>query len=164
MRPAVSRLVRSSGAPSDPDLVDAVMASVIDTGRLVREGTAVRLRSHAPAVASDEQLALVDAVRNGEPTPPTIAELGRQGFQRSLIDSVVRSGELVRISPDLVVTSELVRRAEECVREAGDSGITVSALRERLGTSRKYAVPLMEHMDRSGATRRSGDLRFSRRP
>ena len=164
MRPAVSRLVRSHGAPSDPDLVDAVITSLIDAGRLVREGTAVRLRSHTPAVASDEQLRLVDAVRGGEPTPPTIAELGRQGFGRSLIDSVVRSGELVRISPDLVVTSELVRWAEECVREAGDAGITVSALRERLGTSRRYAVPLMEHMDRSGATRRSGDLRFSRRP
>ncbi len=141
-----------------------MITSLIDAGRLVREGTAVRLRSHTPAVASDEQLRLVDAVRGGEPTPPTIAELGRQGFGRSLIDSVVRSGELVRISPDLVVTSELVRRAEECVREAGDAGITVSALRERLGTSRRYAVPLMEHMDRSGATRRSGDLRFSRRP
>lgn len=164
IRPAVTRLLRSNDAPNDADLVDAVMASVIDTGRLEREETAVRLRTHAPAMASDEQLALVEAVRSGEPTPPTIAELGRQGYQRSLIDSVVRSGELVRISTDLVVTAELVRRAEECVREAGDAGITVSALRALLGTSRKYAVPLMEHMDRSGATRRSGDLRFSRRP
>jgi selenocysteine-specific elongation factor len=164
IRPAVSRLLRSNGVPSDADLVDAVLGSAIDTGRLVREGAAVRLGSYAPAVASDDQLALIEAVRSGEPTPPTIVELGRRGFQRSLVDSVVRSGELVRISPDLVVTAGLVRHAEECVREAGDAGITVSALRERLGTSRKYAVPLMEHMDRSGATRRSGDLRFSRRP
>jgi selenocysteine-specific elongation factor len=38
----------------------------------------------------------------------------------------------------------------------------VSAVRERLGTSRKYAVPLLEHLDRTGVTRRSGDLRFAR--
>jgi selenocysteine-specific elongation factor len=36
-------------------------------------------------------------------------------------------------------------------------------VRERLGTSRKYAVPLLEHLDRTGVTRRSGDLRFARR-
>jgi selenocysteine-specific elongation factor len=35
-------------------------------------------------------------------------------------------------------------------------------VRERLGTSRRYAVPLMEHLDRTGATRRSGDRRIVR--
>ena len=74
----------------------------------------------------------------------------------------MRSGALVRISPDLVLTPELVERAGTIVREAGSDGITVSALRERLGTSRKYAVPLIEHLDRAGVTRRSGDLRFAR--
>ena len=38
----------------------------------------------------------------------------------------------------------------------------MSALRAELGTSRKYAVPLMEHLDRTGVTRRDGDLRFPR--
>jgi selenocysteine-specific elongation factor len=38
----------------------------------------------------------------------------------------------------------------------------VSAVRQAIGTSRKYAVPLMEHLDRTGVTRRSGDLRFAR--
>jgi selenocysteine-specific elongation factor len=79
------------------------------------------------------------------------------------VDAAVRSGGLVRISPDLVLTRELVERAEAAVREAGDAGITVSALREGLGTTRKYAVPLLEHLDRTGVTRRSGDLRFARR-
>jgi selenocysteine-specific elongation factor len=74
----------------------------------------------------------------------------------------VRSGALVRISSELVFTRELVERAGSIVREAGADGITLSALRERLGTSRKYAVPLAEHLDRTGVTRRSGDLRFAR--
>jgi selenocysteine-specific elongation factor len=68
----------------------------------------------------------------------------------------------VRIAPDLVVTAGFVARAVEAVREAGSAGITVSAVRQRLGTSRKFAVPLMEHLDRAGLTRRSGDLRFAR--
>ena len=68
----------------------------------------------------------------------------------------MRSGALVRISPELVLTRELVERAETIVREAGADGITVSALRERLGTSRKYAVPLAEHLDRTGVTQAFG--------
>jgi selenocysteine-specific elongation factor len=106
---------------------------------------------------------LVELVRTAEPTPPSIAELRASGFPGAVIDAAVRSGALVRVSADLVLTPELLGRAEAIVREAGGSGITVSALRERLGTSRKYAVPLLEHLDRTGVTRRSGDLRYARR-
>ena len=164
LRPAVSRVLRSAGAPSDADLADAVIDEMVDDGRLAREGTTARLSSHAVAKGTAEQERLVEAVRGGEPTPPAVSELQTAGFERSLIDSLVRSGALVRISPDLVLTSGFVKRAEDIVRAAGESGITVSAMRERLGTSRKYAVPLMEHLDRTGVTRRSGDLRFARRP
>jgi selenocysteine-specific elongation factor len=40
--------------------------------------------------------------------------------------------------------------------------MTVSALREALGTSRKYAVPLAGYLDATGVTKRVGDLRFPR--
>ena len=50
--------------------------------------------------------------------------------------------------------------AETVVREAGPAGITVSAFREALGTSRKFALPLLEWFDHRGVTRRAGDLRF----
>jgi selenocysteine-specific elongation factor len=57
-----------------------------------------------------------------------------------------------------------VARAEGTIRARGEAGITVSALRESLGTSRKYAVPLMEWLDQHGVTRRDGDVRFPREP
>jgi selenocysteine-specific elongation factor len=68
----------------------------------------------------------------------------------------------VRVSPELVHTAAFVARAVEAIREAGEAGITVSAFRERLGTSRKFAVPLVEHLDRTGVTRRTGDVRVLR--
>jgi selenocysteine-specific elongation factor len=37
--------------------------------------------------------------------------------------------------------------------------LTVSQIREILGTTRKYAMPFCEHLDRIGFTRRQGDLR-----
>ncbi len=47
---------------------------------------------------------------------------------------------------------------------AATDGITVSAFRESLGTSRKYALPMLEYFDRTGVTRRDGDLRFPQKP
>jgi len=161
VRRSVADAFTASGAQRDLELADAAIDRLETEGALVREGAAVRLASHR-AEAGDEIAALVDVVRSAEPTPPTIAELRASGVAAGVLDAAVRSGALVRISAELVLTREVVERAGTIVREAGADGITVSALRERLGTSRKYAVPLAEHLDRTGVTRRSGDLRFAR--
>jgi selenocysteine-specific elongation factor len=161
VRRSVAEAFAASGAPRDLELADAAIDRFETEGTLVREGAAVRLASHR-AGGGDEIAALVDVVRSTEPTPPTIAALRASGVTAGVLDAAVRSGALVRISPELVLSRELVERAGAIVREAGSDGITVSALRERLGTSRKYAVPLAEHLDRTGVTRRSGDLRFAR--
>ena len=68
----------------------------------------------------------------------------------------------MRIAPTLVVTTAFVERALETIRGAGAAGMSVSTLREALGTSRKYAVPLVEHLDATRRTRREGDLRVAR--
>ena len=39
-------------------------------------------------------------------------------------------------------------------------GLSVSQIRDLLGTTRKFAVPICEHLDRVGFTRREGDLRI----
>jgi len=161
VRRSVAEAFAASGAPRDLELADAAIDRFETEGTLVREGAAVRLASHR-AGGGDEIAALVEVVRSAEPTPPKIAELRASGVTAGVLDAAVRSGALVRISPELVLSRELVERAGAIVREAGSDGITVSALRERLGTSRKYAVPLAEHLDRTGVTRRSGDLRFAR--
>jgi selenocysteine-specific elongation factor len=57
---------------------------------------------------------------------------------------------------------ETVERAAEFVRSHGTDGVTVSEMRRALGTTRKYAVPLAEHLDRTGVTRREGDRRYPR--
>jgi selenocysteine-specific elongation factor len=161
VRRSVADAFAASGAPRDLELADAAIDRLETEGALVRESAAVRLSSHR-AGGGGEIAALVDVVRSAEPTPPTIAELRASGVAAGVLDAALRSGALIRISPELVMTRELVERAGAIVRDAGSDGITVSALRERLGTSRKYAVPLAEHMDRTGVTRRSGDLRFAR--
>jgi selenocysteine-specific elongation factor len=110
----------------------------------------------------DRLLAAIGGDR--ERTPPTVRELVAEGIGRDVIDAAARAGVVVRLTPDLVVSRELIADAEAAIRDAGEDGITVSALREALGTTRKYAVPLMEWFDQHGVTRRESDLRFLRRP
>ncbi len=47
---------------------------------------------------------------------------------------------------------------------AGGKGMTVSQIRDLLGTTRKIAVPLCEYLDATGLTRRQGDLRHLASP
>ena len=105
---------------------------------------------------------MIAAVSREPAQPPTVRELIARGIGRDAIDAAVRAELVVRVSSDLVFTTELVDRGRAVVEAAGGTGITVSAFREALGTSRKYALPILEWFDQRGITRRSGDLRFPR--
>jgi selenocysteine-specific elongation factor len=164
-RRTVLEAVRAHGTTAEPGIADAMLDRLTNDGAIVRSATTVRLATHAVSLTEHEpQLdALVAAVSGEhEATPPTVKQLVGGGFDASLIDAAGRSGRLVRISQDLVVTPAVLEHAVRVSREHATDGLTVSALREALGTSRKYAVPLAEYLDSSGVTRRVGDLRFPR--
>jgi selenocysteine-specific elongation factor len=163
VREHLTGALRRRGLPATDALAEAIVDELAASGVLLRDGATVRLAEHDPRRApSPEVERAVRAVEAGEPTPPPVAELLGQGIPRDALEAAVASGALVRISRELVVTKGFVERAIEIVRRAGDAGITVSAFRDALATSRKFAVPLLEHLDAVGATRRRGDLRFAR--
>ena len=85
------------------------------------------------------------------------------GFAPELIRAACAEHRLIRISPDVVVTPEFEARAQAIVATgAKPPGMTVSAFREALGTSRKYALPILEYFDAKGVTKRQGDVRLLR--
>jgi selenocysteine-specific elongation factor len=163
-RSAVASALRLAGSPSEAGAVDAVLAGLESAGEVIREGDAVRLATHR--VALEEHRGDVDRLLTAiggdhEASPPTLRELAADGVEREVVEAADREGLVIRLTPDLVVTPAFAARAEAVAR-AASSGLTVSAFREALGTSRKYAVPLLEWLDRRGVTRREGDLRFPR--
>jgi selenocysteine-specific elongation factor len=147
----------------DPDLGEAVLDGMLEEGVIAREGPVLRQADHRVSLGEREPEAerLVEAVAAGEPTPPTVADLEEAGFARDLIEACVRTGRLARVSTDLVLTPALMERAEEVARAESSSpaGLTVSRFRELLGTSRKYALPILASFDARGLTRRDGDVR-----
>jgi selenocysteine-specific elongation factor len=163
-RASVAGALRHASIGTDPGLADALLDDLARRGEIAREGSTIRLATHRVTLAGREEEVdrLVRAVAEGEPTPPTVGDLVAAGFSREVLEAATRAGALVRVSPDLVMTPGFVELAEKIAREVGAAGITVSAFRERLGTSRKYALPLLEHFDQRGLTRRQGDLRVLR--
>jgi selenocysteine-specific elongation factor len=119
----------------------------IDRG-LVRDAT------RSPVAESPEALALVAAL-DATPFSPPVSD------NQALARALVRDGVLVDVD-GIVFTGSAVDRARELVRQqlASNGTITVSDARDLLGSSRKYVVPLLEHFDREGVTRRRGDVRI----
>jgi selenocysteine-specific elongation factor len=144
-------------------LAAAMIARLQEEGVLARDATTLRLVEHRVTLGErqDEADRLLSAVREGEPTPPSVRDLERAGFSPDLVEASCTTGLLVRISKDVVVTPEFAKHAEELVRveAARPEGITVSRFRELLGTTRKYALPLLEWFDSRKITRREGDIR-----
>ena len=166
VRRAVTRTLRAARAPSADPLADALLADLDARGITARDTTTIRLSSHRVELetrTADVERLLAAIGGEHEATPPTVKELIAAGVARDVIDAAAREGVVVRLTADLIVTPELVARAEAAIHGAGDAGITVSAIREALGTSRKYAIPLLEWFDGQGITRRQGDLRFPAR-
>lgn len=78
-----------------------------------------------------------------------------------LIQLAAADGDLVEITAEYFMHVEAEQSAKEKLAGilAGSEGLTLSEIREVLGTSRKYAVPFCEYLDRVGFTERRGDKR-----
>jgi selenocysteine-specific elongation factor len=163
-RSAAADALERAGGVADPGLIDALLDLYASRGLIVRTATEARLATHRVVLDDrrEEVDRLVRAIASGEPTPPTIADLVASGHSREILDAAAREGVVVRISSDLVFTAAFVQLARGTIEELAPGGMSVSAFRERVGTSRKFAVPLLEHFDRAGLTQRRGDLRFLR--
>ena len=164
-RRALAAILRPEvgGAP-DPRLLDGIIDRLVADGAVVRTVTGIALPARAGEDATTDPavLRVVEAI-SAEPTqPPTITQLAARGIGRDAVDAATRAGLVVRVAPEFVFLPATIARAEGIVVDAGATGITVSAFREALGTSRKYAVPLLGWFDQRGFTRREGDLRFPR--
>ena len=79
-----------------------------------------------------------------------------------LLQLLLRDRILIRVTPELVFHQNVLRQLRERLAEhkrAKGERISVSAFKELTGISRKYAIPLLEYLDRERVTRRAGDER-----
>lgn len=80
---------------------------------------------------------------------------------KAILSGLIAQGDAVAITSSMYFLREAIDEATSRLLDylAGAGEITISRFKDLLGTTRKYAVPLMEYFDREKITRRNGDVR-----
>jgi selenocysteine-specific elongation factor len=141
-----------------------VLEALLADGSLAADGPAVRLPGHGVRLDPAQQAVhdrVAGVLEAGGVEVLTEAALAELGADRRMTAVLVRLDLLVAIAPGLYLGRSTLERAVQELRRAFANGRPFAATeaKEALGTTRKTAIPLLEHLDRSGVTVRQGDLR-----
>jgi selenocysteine-specific elongation factor len=133
----------------------------------VREASVARLPGWKPGAGSQsdaQRRAVLDLLGQAGAEPPTVAELAAAlpGLDvPGLLRFLSREGRVVAVGKDRYYEAGVLKaerdRIVTALKELGPS--PPAALRDRLGRSRKWLIPLLEWADREGVTVRQGDRR-----
>jgi selenocysteine-specific elongation factor len=164
-------LSRALGVPEA--LLVRVLGHFVEEGRLVNRGGYYAAPGHRPSLTAEQQ-AFFDnlvPVDEGHPFLPSsfagavaAVKLAHLTGISKAFDTMLARGALVKVGEDLYRGSQIgsVRaRVEAHLNENGR--MTAADFRDLLGTSRKYAVPLLEWLDARGVTIRIDDYRTLRK-
>jgi len=141
----------------------SVAASARSAGGASIRGALVKLPEHAPQLTPEQERAVAAVLERfrAEPfAPPTRAEV-ELALGPEVTASLVERSTLVKLGETVLFEhtayEEAVRRLLGALRAEGT--LTVAAARDLLGTSRKYVLPFLEHLDERRITLRRGDDR-----
>jgi selenocysteine-specific elongation factor len=131
------------------------------------EGETVRSRGHAVVLQQDEEQArsaIERAFETAGLAVPALAEvLAKSGVEarraRSLLEILLREKRLFRINEELVFHHTAIEQLKQMLAGRRGTRFQVGTFKEWTGISRKYAIPLLEFLDREHVTRRAGDER-----
>lgn len=142
---------------SEPALLGlAVAAAKLESvdGVLRVPGKTVDLGPAEKAVAELEQ-----RLRAEPFAAPEAADLKEWGLGPKELAAAERAGRLLRLAKGVVLLPSAPRAAFDVAAQL-EQPFTLSAARQALGTTRRVAVPLLEHLDATGATRLVEGKRF----
>ena len=149
--------------------IEAILQQLAKDRRIRLTDRGMALAGKGPQLsAEDEKLmdSIVSRYQDARFQPPTIKECQKEYDApakkvKQLIELAAAEERLVHINADMFMCSEaeVALRSELTEKMQGSEGMTLSEIRELLSTTRKYAVPICEYLDKVGFTKRSGDLR-----
>lgn len=158
-------LRREPGTAAPPELVSWILEHDV---RFICEADRVRLTQHEPHLSSPEMEAarVIEAIylraRYVVPHVETVfAETGiGPGIGRNLVQLLLREGKVVKVSPRLLFHKQTLNELVLLLRERQGQRFRIPEFKVWTGVTRKYAVPLLEFLDRQRITRREGDWRM----
>ncbi len=164
------RAAVGGGAASSPPpaaVVDAVLAQGVRGRKLEIVESVARVPGWRPAFdarSSGARDQVARRVAEAKWQVPTVAELERElpnAPVRAVLAHLAREGVVEQMDQERYAAApalaEFRAALEATLTELGSA--TPAELRDRLGLTRKYLIPLLEWADRRGVTRRTGDAR-----
>jgi selenocysteine-specific elongation factor len=152
-----------SAAP--PFVLDALLAAA---KQIVVDGDTVRLAAHKLVLREDEEQArgaIERAFEQAGLAVPALADvLAKSGVElkraRSILQILLRDKKLVRVTDELVFHNSAIETLRTLLSNHRAQRFSVPTFKDWTGISRKYAIPLLEFLDRERVTRREGDERI----
>jgi selenocysteine-specific elongation factor len=153
----------------DDALIHAEVERLMKAGKVIGDSRRIARADFKPKLSANLRKLkdkVLEAYRIAGFQPPEPASFavqaaGNAASLRDLLDVCVAEGFLVHIAGDVYLhaaaEADMRRRVTELLSTG--RGVTVAEIRDLLGTTRKFAIPLCEYLDRIGFTRREGDLR-----
>jgi selenocysteine-specific elongation factor len=151
------------------ELFEAALASLLSDKQIEVAGDLVRLPGHGAQLKDDEaesknkiEQAFQSAGLKVPALPDVLAGLRvDRARAQKIVTLLLREKSLIKISEDLLFhrsALEELRRILATQKQKAPR-MDVAKFKELTGVSRKYAIPLLEYLDRERVTRRVGDMR-----
>jgi selenocysteine-specific elongation factor len=162
--------LRSRCSSPRAELFETSLSDLLKGGALAIAGDLVQRAGRTVALAPEEERAKELMEREfesaGLEVPSFAAVLGKLPVEpqraQKILQILLREKVLVRVTEDLVFhRSAVARLREDLARYRKEKGarLPIPAFKELTGVTRKYAIPLLEYLDRQQVTRRVGDER-----
>jgi selenocysteine-specific elongation factor len=162
LEPGIPQQSLKARLRASPAVSDAAFDAMRKTGALTGQNGLVWTRDWSPTPTQDQaRLAetVLAALTLAGSEPPSVAELteGNGGDTPHILRFLERSAKVTQVEPDRYYETVQLKLFVTRLQEAMPPGKEVgpSELRETLGLSRKFLIPLLEYCDRAGYTRRS---------
>jgi selenocysteine-specific elongation factor len=134
-------------------------------GNLVRQrGGGVKLESKQSEAMQQITKAFADAGLKVPSLPDVLAGLKVPRPEATkIVTLLLRDRTLIKLGDDLVFHRDALAKLKPMLTayktKTGKTSIDVAGFKDLAGISRKYAIPLLEHLDRERVTRREGNVR-----
>jgi selenocysteine-specific elongation factor len=146
-----------------------LIQALVKSDTIVQEKEMVRLSGHKIALQADQRdlrNRIEETYLNSSLQPPyfkdLVASVGQNsGHMKDVLDHMVQEGIVVKVKEDLyfhkTAIDALKSKLVGFLRENGE--VSIPQLKDMIGVSRKYMIPLVEFFDDTKVTIRVGDIR-----
>ena len=165
---AVRRILRGRGA----ELADVYLGWLTAQKVLVVQGDQVTLPGRSAQLTGEESklsVAVLELYEKAGLAPPSPGEAAQTlGAKPQILDGVIRHlvtrGQMVKLPSGLLLAASVLSGLRQDLLATAWDRFSVADFKDRFGLTRKWAIPLLEHLDSTGTTRRVGDDRMVVRP